>query len=144
MQTASCAQGDVPFVASVRPAHTRRMCHEWRGNGCLFLARWLTRVQPLAVALLSVGPLHGLGEQGIVCPLTIAAEGERLSSPDCMGPGQQGGGVRSAGRHTMRVSHIPPLFLAAGLLRHLSHGVFATWLYMVTHISTEIAKFPPR
>ena len=35
------------------------------------------------------------------------------------------------------------LFSAAGLLRHLKRGVFATWLYMVTQIPTEMAKFLP-
>ena len=44
----------------------------------------------------------------------------------------------------MRVFHISPFFSAAGFLRHLKHGVFATWLYKVTQISTEIAEIPTR
>ena len=38
----------------------------------------------------------------------------------------------------------PPPLSAAGFLRHLKHGVFATWLYMVSQIPTEMAKIPTR
>ena len=33
-----------------------------------------------------------------------------------------------------------PLFSAARFLSHLKHCVFATWLYMVTQIYTDMAK----
>ena len=39
----------------------------------------------------------------------------------------------------MRVSHTPPpLFSAAGFSYDLKHGVFATWLCMVTQIPTKM------
>ena len=45
----------------------------------------------------------------------------------------------------MGVSHTPPpLFSAAGFLRHLKHGVFATRLFMVTQIPTEMAEIPTK
>ena len=44
----------------------------------------------------------------------------------------------------MRVTYISPPFSAAGFLRHLKHGVFSTWLYMVTQIPTEMAEIPTR
>ena len=44
----------------------------------------------------------------------------------------------------MRVTHIPPLFSAPGFLRHLKHGGFATWLYMVTQIPTEMVEIPTK
>ena len=31
----------------------------------------------------------------------------------------------------MRVSHNPPPLFSARVLRHLKHGIFATWLYRV-------------
>ena len=47
------------------------------------------------------------------------------------------------GRHTMRSSHISPFFRQLGFC-HLKHGVFATWLYMVPQIPTEMAKIPAK
>ena len=46
----------------------------------------------------------------------------------------------------MRDTHTPPplFFPPGGFLRHLQRGVFATCLYMVTQIPTEMAKFLPR
>ena len=35
-------------------------------------------------------------------------------------------------------------FPAVGGLRHLERGGFATWLYMVTQIPTEMAEIPTK
>ena len=57
----------------------------------------------------------------------------------------RGGGGRMCreARHE-GFAHHPPFFSEAGFLRHFKHGVFATWLYMVTQIPTKMAKFLPR
>ena len=56
---------------------------------------------------------------------------------------QLGGRINGEARHE-GFAYPPPLFFAAGLLRHLKHRVFATWLYMVTQIPTEMAGIPTR
>ena len=52
-----------------------------------------------------------------------------------------GGRIYGEAHHQFRIS---PLFPAAWFLRHLKHGVLATWLCMVTQIPTETAEIPTR
>ena len=73
-------------------------------------------------------------------------QGESLDAFECRGTrqgspyvGAWAGGGGSTWRHTMRASHTPPFFWAAVFLHHLKHGVFATWLYVVTQIPTKMA-----
>ena len=55
------------------------------------------------------------------------------------------GGIYREARHEAFTYPPPPPLVSASLfLRHLKHGVFATWLYMVTQIPTEMAEIPTK